>query len=242
MPRDPSLGPSRKDVPDLPAGDGPAPGADVEAPGGLGPSLDVPFWGQSLDFSCGPACLLMAMAHHDPGVERSRGHEIDVWREANLVEIGATSRYGLALAAHRRGFPARVVGSVEGVAYLEAIRSHVDVDEDLMGLFAEDLQAKARAVADVDEEVRPVTVADIERTLLDGWVPIVLTDTRMFTEDEEIPHWVVVTAVLGDALRVHNPLDASHRAHEAIAIEDFLEGFGYGGDQAMVAVGPPDGA
>lgn len=238
MPRDPTLGPSRKDVPDLAAGDAETPTSDASAPEGPGPALDVPFWGQSLDFSCGPACLLMAMAHHDPSIDRSRAHEIDLWREANLVEIGATSRYGLALAAHRRGFQARIVGSVEGISYLEAIRSKVDLDEDMMRLFARDLQRKCREVAEVAEEVRPVTVADIEGALLAGEVPIVLTDTRMFTPEEEIPHWVVVTGLVGDEVRVHNPLDESHRAHEPIPLEEFLGGFGYGGDQAMVAVGP----
>jgi hypothetical protein len=241
VPRDPSLGPSRKDVPDLDADEADPALDEAEAPEGLGPSLDVPFWPQSLDFSCGPASLLMAMAHHDPSVERSRAHEIDLWREANLVEIGATSRYGLALAAHRRGFQARIVGNVDGVAYLEALREKVDLDVDMMRLFAGDLQRRCREEADVAEEIRPVTVADIERTLFEGGVPIVLTDTRMFTPDEEIPHWVVVTAVLGDEVRVHNPLDDSHRAHEAIAIDGFLDGFGYGGDQVMVAVGPRPG-
>lgn len=237
MPFSPTLGPRRHDVPDLESGPLGAAAAEPGARLGTGVRRDVPFYAQSLDFSCGPACVLMAMAAHDATVALSRGHEIDVWREANLVEIGATSHYGLALAAIRRGFRARLIGSVDGVAYRRQITERIAVNEPLMDLFFEDAREKCRAAL-VPEEVRPVTMADVENALLSGEIPLVLTDTRMFTPDEEVPHWVVVTGIVDDVVYLNNPLDAAHARNEALPLERFLAGFGYGGDQLMVAVGP----
>lgn len=233
----PTLGPRRRDVGDLASGRPLVPATGLGALG-VGVRVDVPFYAQSLDFSCGPACLLMAMAAQDPdGVVMDRGHEIDVWREASLVEIGATSRYGLALAAHRRGFRPRIVGSCDRMAYKTQILAKINVDERLLDLFFEDARTKARA-AGIPEEIRPVTMADIEAALLAGEIPIVLTDTRMFTPEEEVPHWVVVTGMVDDTVYLHNPLDAEHARDQALPLERFLAGFGYGGDQLMVAVGP----
>ncbi len=235
-PTTPSLGPRRLDVPDLVSG-APLPAAVPGAgSAGCGVRRSVPFYPQSLDFSCGPACVLMAMAAHDPATPLTRGHEIDVWREASLVEIGATSRYGLALAATRRGFRARIIGSVDGIAYRRQITSAIRVNEPLMDMFFEDARGKCRA-ATVPEEVRSVTVADIEAALLADEIPIVLTDTRLFTPEEEVPHWVVVTGIVDDTVFLNNPLDAAHARNEALPIERFLAGFGYAGDQLMVAVG-----
>lgn len=231
----PTLGPRRHHVGDLASGH-PLKAATGLGTLGVGVRVDVPFYTQSLDFSCGPACLLMAMAAHEPGTVLDRGHEIDVWREANLVEIGATSRYGLALAAHRRGFRPRIVGSCDRMAYKTQILARISVDEDLLDLFFDDARAKSRA-ASIPEEIRPVTMADIEAALLAEEVPIVLTDTRMFTPEEEVPHWVVVTGMVDDTVYLHNPLDAEHARDQALPLERFLAGFGYGGDQLMVAVG-----
>lgn len=234
----PAFGPRRRDVEGLRSEESPV---EVGLGAlGVGVRRQVPFYRQSLDFSCGPACLLMAMAAQDPATPLDQGHEIDLWREASLVEIGATSRYGLALAAVRRGFAARILGSVDGMAYRKQILAAITVDEQLLDLFFEDARRKCRA-AGVAEEIRPVTMADIEAALLAGEVPIVLTDTRMFTPHEEVPHWVVVTGLVDDVVSVNNPLDAEHARDEALPIGRFLRGFGYGGDQLMVAVGPRSG-
>jgi len=73
--------------------------------------LDVPFYRQTQDFTCGPACVMMAMAYFDYGVEMGKDLEIDIWREAHPGEIYGTIRYGLALAAKKRGFGASILSN-----------------------------------------------------------------------------------------------------------------------------------
>jgi hypothetical protein len=48
--------------------------------------LEVPFYRQRFEFTCGAACLMMAMKYFDPSLKLTKDLEIDIWREANLVE------------------------------------------------------------------------------------------------------------------------------------------------------------
>ena len=71
-------------------------------------SIKVPYYPQTTDFTCGPACLLMAMGALQPARVLERREELQIWREATTVFMtsghGGCSPQGLALAAWRRGF------------------------------------------------------------------------------------------------------------------------------------------
>ena len=61
----------------------------------------VPYYAQSLDFTCGPAALLMAMRAHDPSVHVDPRAEVRLWRE---FDDGVHDVPALAVAV-RRGWP-----------------------------------------------------------------------------------------------------------------------------------------
>lgn len=63
--------------------------------------LEVPFYRQRLDFTCGAASLMMAMKYFDPSLKLTKSLEIDIWRETNLVEDRSTCGRGLAYSAAR---------------------------------------------------------------------------------------------------------------------------------------------
>ncbi|MFQ5762525.1 MAG: peptidase C39 family protein, partial [Candidatus Bathyarchaeia archaeon] len=75
------------------------------------PSLNVPYYAQTAEFSCGPACALMVLEYFD-GIRVSRELEFEVWREVNLIGVPGCDCYGLALALHRMGLGVRIF--VEG--------------------------------------------------------------------------------------------------------------------------------
>src|SRR3546814_15078070 len=88
----------------------------------LVPHLDraqspVPYYAQTLEFTCGPACLMMSFKALDQGSEVGRLEETRLWREATTVfmtgGVGGCGALGLALAAHRRGFDVEVAVSNE---------------------------------------------------------------------------------------------------------------------------------
>ncbi len=97
---------------------------------------------QSLDFTCSPASLMMAMATLDDAIRPERKLELRLWREATTVFMtsghGGCGPYGLALAAARRGFGAQVYVSDEGVHLGDSVRS--EEKKEVMRLVQEDMR------------------------------------------------------------------------------------------------------
>ncbi|HWG91493.1 MAG TPA: peptidase C39 family protein [Candidatus Thermoplasmatota archaeon] len=199
--------------------------------------LPIPFYEQTLDFTCGPSCLLMALGRYDPKLPLTQAHEVSIWREATLVEVGATSRYGLALAAWRRGHRARIVANVDGIAFRRRIMMKFpEIDHKFMEFLWADLRQKCRD-AGIPEERRDVTPEDLDRVLDAGEVGIVLTDTSKFGDDEAYAHWIVLSGREGDEYLFANPL--KDLAPELRVPRDRLpEVIGYQNDQLLVVVGP----
>jgi acyl CoA:acetate/3-ketoacid CoA transferase alpha subunit len=83
--------------------------------------FDVPFHRQTQEFTCGAACLMMAMKYLDPSLNLTRDLEIDLWREANLAEDWSTCGRGLAYSAAKQGFGARILASVNDIPFKEKI-------------------------------------------------------------------------------------------------------------------------
>ncbi|EGH71280.1 peptidase C39 family protein, partial [Pseudomonas syringae] len=89
-------------------------------------SRSVPYYQQTLEFTCGPACLLMAMKALQPARSMGRAEELQIWREATTVFMtsghGGCSPQGLALAALQRGFAVKLLVSVSGPLFLGGVR------------------------------------------------------------------------------------------------------------------------
>lgn len=172
--------------------------------------LGVPYYPQSLDFTCGPACLMMAMRHHGYPVPLERWLELTLWREATTVFMlsghGGCSAHGLAVAALRRGFQATVVSPDTGIPFLDSVR---DAEKkDVIQLSHETFQRELKALGgQVDH--RQFGVQDVVAALRRGSVPIVLVSGyRLYAE--KMPHWVVVTGYDEENLYIHDPVVLEH--------------------------------
>ncbi len=193
----------------------------------------VPFHKQTFDFTCGPACLIMAMRYFDSTLEHMRELEIDIWRESNLVEAYATSRQGLALAAHRRGFRVWTQGNAEAIELLDCLALSLNEENRKVALtLHQDLKDRCHSEK-IPDTMRSVSLHDLSSWLARGWVPLVLVDARLVGE-EEAPHWVVVTGIEGAHVTFHDPLAASGNT---ICIASEFEGwFGFRGTSCAVIV------
>ncbi|WP_119461706.1 peptidase C39 family protein [Rhodospirillaceae bacterium SYSU D60014] len=167
--------------------------------------LPVPHYAQTLDFTCGPSALMMVMKALDPTVEMSRALEMQLWREATTIFMGAghggSGAFGLAIAAHRRGFDAEVTVNHKGVLLADRARS--DVKREVMRLVQETDLREAR------ERGIPVAYGrlgadDLERKAREGWLPIVLVST-FYIHGDHVPHWVVVTGLDAEAVTLNDP-------------------------------------
>src|SRR5699024_4745643 len=103
--------------------------------------LRVPFYEQTLDFTCGPSALMMAMKALRPELILDRKLELRIWREATTIFMtsghGGCGPYGLALSAWHRGFDVEVYVKAEEAFLLDSVRSAEK--KEVMRLVQEDM-------------------------------------------------------------------------------------------------------
>jgi ribosomal protein S18 acetylase RimI-like enzyme len=210
----------------------------------LDPALGrVPFFEQSHEFTCGAAALMMAMHALDPTVPMDPKTELRLWREATTVFMcsghGGCGPYGLALAAHRRGFTVEAFVSDTGVLFADSVRNLERrraielVQEDFLE------QLRETNVRVVFEQIDPRL---LEERLRAGAIPIVLISTYRLDRRKQ-PHWVVVTGLDAEFIYVHDPyIDPSgertstDHAHIPIRRDEFERMARYGKAQLKAAL------
>jgi len=215
----------------------------------LHPALRQVIWyEQSLDFTCGPAALMMAMATLDPEIVPERKLELRLWREATTVFMtsghGGCGPYGLALAAARRGFGVQVYVSDKGVHLGDSVRS--EEKKEVMRLVQEDMLEQLRAMT-VQVTIGTITDAEMEAAFTAGALPLVLISSWQIYR-ERFPHWVVVTGFDEHFVYVNDPYvdheqgeTALDSIHMPIARERFAQMARYGRVklQAVVILAAP---
>jgi ribosomal-protein-alanine acetyltransferase len=174
--------------------------------GGDVPSLKrVPFFAQTLEFTCGPASLMMAMHALDPSVTLDRTLELRLWRESTLIFMmsghGGCGPQGLALAAWRRGFDAEIFVSDAGVPFIDSVRSAEK--QEVMCLVHEDFGRQVKQ-AGIPVHLGCLSADALSQRLADGEIPIVLISLyRIY--GEKTPHWVVLTGIDTHFIYFHDP-------------------------------------
>jgi len=211
--------------------------------------LKVPYYAQTLDFTCGPSCLMMALKFFNPNQSLDRSLEVELWREATLVfmttGVGGTGPFGLALAARRRGLAARVLSSTERTPFVGSVR--VPVKREVIRLVHRNL--KEQALADgVASATLDFKLDDLISALHRGMIPITLISTYRLTGDRA-PHWVVVTGFDGESVYIHDPDEESYppnsekSRHMRISRDRFERMTRYGKDvyRSAILVGRAEG-
>ena len=187
---------------------------------------------QSYGFSCGPAALLSVIHGIDPSIPLEHDVELDLWSDANLGESRATSAHGLALAALRMGFKARILASGEGIGFDRRLMEHSpSIRPELLHALFDHTRRRALSLGLI-EEIAPVTLDIIGSHIGSGHLPIVLISTSLMGEDPGIPHWVVVVDV-DDGISIANPETGGIENH---SIQEFSNSFGYDGYSACILI------
>lgn len=172
--------------------------------------LRVPYFAQTLDFTCGSACLLMAMSHFDPQLEVDRTQELMLWKEATTIfmtsGLGGCGPFGLALAARRRGFAARVMMADRATPFLSSVRS---ADKKEVIRLVHRAQEKEALRAGVLIQYIDFSFADVSQALSEDEIPIVLVNTYGLHRFKA-PHWVVLTGFDGDNVYFNDPDQESY--------------------------------
>ena len=195
--------------------------------------LNVPFYRQNHDFTCGPASLMMAMKYFDKKIALSKDLEMDIWSEANMVESYGTSRYGLACAASKRGFLASIITNVRGIEWINKLSPPLrGLNFGMLKFFFEEQKRRCLKLG-VSETKSSITTDLIEESLSNGSVPLLLSNTAFFSK-ENLPHWIVVTGKDQDCVYLNNPLGKGKGRKMMVRLHDFPTLNGYKGDECII--------
>ena len=173
----------------------------------------VPYHAQSLEFTCGPACLMMAFKALNPVTKMTRMLELRLWREATTVfmtsGLGGCGALGLALAAWRRGFRVDVSVSNETEMFVDSVRS--PEKKDVIRLVEQDFRNELEQTG-VPVRRTPLSVPELRMKREAGGIPIVLVSSYRLTGDRE-PHWVLISQFDDRFAYVHDPYVDDEEGH-----------------------------
>jgi hypothetical protein len=158
--------------------------------------FNVPYYAQSSEFTCGPACVLMVMKHFERDLEIGRELEFEVWRQCNMIGIKGADPFGLSVPLIDAGYNVRLITQrVRTVDYERWKRrllrnfSSEEIELSVFGMKENRERALRRKLYTTYK--RPV-VADIRRGIRGDYVPIALVHMGVI-HSLNIPHWIVVT-------------------------------------------------
>lgn len=183
------------------------------------PSL-TPYYPQSTDFTCGPACMLMAWGRFEPALDLDRTRELRLWRESTLIYMttghGGCEPFGMAVALDKRGLRTEVFVNQHGPLFLDSVR---DQDKrEVMTLTQTDFRDQAEA-AGITVNYRSLRRDELLQRLDAGATVIMLVSSyRMLRE--RVPHWVVLHDHDDDHVFIHDPWIEPDRFESETAAAD----------------------
>src|SRR6266481_2016083 len=164
-----------------------------------------PYFHQSTEFTCGPACIMMALAWADRNFKPEPACEFQLWREATTIFMtsgpGGCEPYGMAVALKRHGLEPELYVSHPGPYFLETAQS-ADKRR-VMRVTQLAFQREAKALA-IPTHLTPVSESVLMRAFAAGSVVIVLVSGYHMV-DRGRPHWIFTFGRDGRHVLMHDP-------------------------------------
>ncbi|MFA7387753.1 MAG: GNAT family N-acetyltransferase/peptidase C39 family protein [Thiohalobacteraceae bacterium] len=165
----------------------------------------VPYYEQTLYFTCGPAAIMMAMKALDDRVELSRQNEIRIWRESTTVFMtsghGGCGAHGLALSAYHRGFDVEIYVKDDTPMFVDSVRN--EEKKEVIRLVQDEF-IQAVTASPIAQHYSRLGVEELKTHFNSGGIPVVLISSYAIYK-EKSPHWVVVTGFDDRFIYVHDP-------------------------------------
>jgi ribosomal protein S18 acetylase RimI-like enzyme len=170
------------------------------------PKTAAPYVHQTTEFTCGPACVMMALAWADRTFKPAAAAlEFQLWREATTIFAssgpGGCEPYGMALALKRRGLLPEVYVSHPGPYFLDAVKSAER--RRVMQVTQLDFQHQAEALA-IPTHLTPVNESVLMAAFDAGNVAIVLVSGYHMVPRGK-PHWIFAFGRDGRRVLMHDP-------------------------------------
>lgn len=213
------------------------------------PSMSpVPYYQQTLDFTCGPAAVMMAMKALNDKTELNRALELRLWRESTTIYMtsghGGCGPYGLALAAYHRGFGVEIYVKEGETLFVDSVRS--EEKKEVIRLVDEDFLEEISHLP-IQLHYHRLTLEGIIAALDSGAIPVILISSYRIYK-EKFPHWVVVTGHDERYIYFHDPYIDAERGktltdcvNMPILHKEFqrMAQYGKSGQRAALILYPP---
>jgi ribosomal protein S18 acetylase RimI-like enzyme len=190
----------------------PAPAALKAAP---------PYFHQTTEFTCGPACIMMALAWADRSLKPAPAFEFELWRDATTIflasGLGGCEVYGLAVTLKRRGLEPEIHASQAGPYFLETVNSAEK--RRVMQVTQAEFRRQARAL-EIPTHLTPASESVLMRAFDQGKVAIVLISGYQMAGRGQ-PHWVFAFGREGRHILLHDPAANRDEHGRAIAPETY---------------------
>ncbi|AOS96451.1 putative acetyltransferase [Microbulbifer aggregans] len=204
-------------------------------------SLPVPWYGQTTEFTCGPAAAMMAMAALSVDYRPSVSEELALWREATTIFMtsghGGCHPLGLALAMQRRGYSCAVYLNQATPLFIDGVRS--EEKKAVMRRVDADFRTAADG-AGIPVLCEDFTQEQLQQLLQEGALALLLISTYRL-DGKRVPHWVTLSGIDERCLYVHDPdsddgLDPLENQYLPIARDDFARMSLFGKERLRTAV------
>lgn len=203
----------------------------------------VAHYSQTTEFTCGPACLMMALKTFNEAVSLNRQLELQLWREATTIFMtsghGGCSPQGLAIAANRRGLNTALLCNSDQIPFINGVRSEEKkaVIECVHQDFVEQIDSSAI------EQIHTIVDANtLNQFLQQGALALVLISSYRLNQSKS-PHWVLVVSISDTFVYFHDPdvdwdnnKSVTDKGYIPVTHKEFNRMLGYGKPRYQAAV------
>ena len=180
-----------------------------------------PYFHQTTEFTCGPACIMMALAWQDRAYQPAPAEEFQLWREATTIFTsagpGGCEVYGMAVTLKRHGLDPEIHVSRPGPYFLDSAKS-ADRRR-VMQVTQEQFRRDAEAL-DIPSHLTPASESGLMRAFDAGNVAIILVSGYHMVP-RGLPHWVFAFGRDGRHILVHDPAAIRDENGQASAAETY---------------------
>jgi hypothetical protein len=190
----------------------------------------IPYYAQSAEFTCGPACVLMIFKFFDPHLKLNRTLEFEVWRQCNMIGVRGADPFGMSVPLLDAGYEVHMVTQrrrmIDPDLWKGRLREYTFTAEDArLALFGIAENRKRALGRGLTVEYRGLTVERVAGSFREGFIPVALVHMGV-VHQLNIPHWVVVTDVGEDHVAFNDPYPPKGGKSICVSREEFQEMLG----------------
>jgi Peptidase_C39 like family len=192
--------------------------------------LKIPYYAQTSEFSCGPACVLMIFKFFNSNLKLNRTLEFEVWRQCNMIGVKGADPFGMSVPLLDAGHEVRLLTQRRSMVDPDLWRSRIQEirltpeDEDLtvFGIAENKKRALGRGLTVVYSRL---TVKRVAKSFYEGFIPMALVHMGV-VHQLDIPHWVVVTDIGDDHIAFNDPYPPKGGKNIRVSREEFRQMLG----------------